>query len=99
VAIVDEPDFAGTEVRGAPRGGRVPGEGGEAVSPAAGLLTGRELVVLQLLAVGYSRDRIRELLWMPEAALEAVERSACRTLGVATAEEAVERARRRRLVL
>ena len=65
----------------------------------AALLSGRELLVLQLLALGYSRAQIRELAWVRATALEVVERSACTVLGVATTDEAVELARRRGLIL
>jgi DNA-binding NarL/FixJ family response regulator len=96
VTYRDGSDPAGPEVRGAPRDGRVRGEG---VAPAAGPLTGRELLVLQLVAVGYSRAQIAAAAGVPVAAVEQAERSARAALGAATAEEAVERARRRRLIL
>ncbi len=62
-------------------------------------LTGRELLVLQLLGVGYPRQQIAGLVWMTAAALAQLEQSACTALSVATTEEAVELARRRRLIL
>jgi ATP/maltotriose-dependent transcriptional regulator MalT len=71
----------------------------EGIGAAAQLLSGRELLVLQLLAVDYSREQIAGLLWMPRAALDVVERSACAALGVATVEEAVELARQRCLIV
>jgi DNA-binding NarL/FixJ family response regulator len=72
---------------------------GSAAPPALQLLTGRELLVLQLLARGYSRQQFAAVAGVPVAAVAEAERSACAALGVATVEEAVERARRRRLIL
>jgi DNA-binding NarL/FixJ family response regulator len=76
---------------------------GSAAPPALRLLTGRELLVLQLLARGYSREQVAALTGVPVAvavaAVAEAERSACAALGAATVEEAVERARRRRLIL
>jgi ATP/maltotriose-dependent transcriptional regulator MalT len=77
----------------------VDGEREQRAQRAQRALSGRELVVLHLLAVGYSREQITGLLWVPAAALELLERSARAALGVATAEEAVELARRRRLII
>ncbi len=56
-------------------------------------LSGRELLVLQLLALGYSRPQVAEPASLSLAVLEATERSACAALGAATVEEAVELAR------
>jgi hypothetical protein len=83
---VGEPDFAGTEVSGAPRGGGNPS--------AAGLLSGRQLLVLHLLGRRYARAH-RGLPGLTHAAALEVERSVHAALGAATADEAVERARRR----
>jgi hypothetical protein len=96
VTNVEEPDFAGTEVRGAPRDERVRGESG---SPAAGLLTGRQLLVLQLRGRRYAREQVAALTAVAGTGIEQLERSACRALGVATVEEAIELARRRGLIL
>ena len=63
------------------------------------LLTGRALLVLQLLARGYAREQVAALLAMAATEVEEVEWSACAALGVATIEEAVELARRRGLIL
>jgi DNA-binding CsgD family transcriptional regulator len=62
------------------------------------ILTGRELLVLQLLGRRYSREQIAAITGEPAAVREA-ERSACKALGAAVVEEAVELARRRRLIL
>ncbi len=67
--------------------------------PSGTLLTGPELLVLQLLAGGYPRAQIAALAWMPVAAVEQVEHSACVALGVAMTQEAVERARHRGLIV
>ena len=67
-------------------------------SSLAAPLTGRELLVLQLLALGYSRPQVAEPASLSLAVLEAAERSACAALGAATLEEAVELARHRRLI-
>ncbi len=58
-----------------------------------------ELLVLQLLARGYSRAQVAALLGLPAALIGEIERSACAALGVATLEEAVELARRCRLIV
>ncbi len=58
-----------------------------------------ELLVLQLLARGYAREQVAVLLAIASLEVEEVERSACVALGVATVEEAVNRAQRRRLIL
>ena len=63
------------------------------------VLSSRELLMLRLLALGYSRPQVTEPASLSLAALAAVERSACAALGAATVEEAVELARRRRLIL
>ena len=65
----------------------------------AALLTSRELLVLQLLGLGYSRQQVASLVWMTAPALAQLEHSACAALGVATTDEAVELARRRGLIL
>ena len=62
-------------------------------------LSGGELLVLQLLARGYAREQVAALLAIAAPAVEAVERSGCAALGVATVEEAVELARGRRLIV
>ena len=65
----------------------------------AALLTSRELLVLQLLGLGCSRQQVASLVWMTAPALAQVEHSACAALGVATTDEAVELARHHRLIL
>ncbi len=62
---------------------------------AVALLSGRELLVLQLLARGYAREQVAALLAIAAPEVEEVEHSACVALGVATVEEAIELARRR----
>ena len=66
---------------------------------AATSLTGRELLVLQLLGVGYSREQLAALARMPATAIEEAEHSACAALGADATQEAVELARHRRLIL
>jgi DNA-binding CsgD family transcriptional regulator len=62
-------------------------------------LTGQELLVLQLMAHGYSRHELGDLLAIHEDEVALVERSACEALGARTVRQALEIARRRSLIL
>jgi DNA-binding NarL/FixJ family response regulator len=62
-------------------------------------LSPRSLLVLQLLARGYSREQVARLLAVPAAAIEETEWSVSALLGASTVDEAIRRARRRRLIL
>jgi DNA-binding NarL/FixJ family response regulator len=71
------------------------------VAPASvrPVLNGRELLVIQLRAKGYSQKQVAELLEVPLATAGLIELSACRALGTATTAEAIEVARDRRLIV
>ena len=62
-------------------------------------LRGDELLVLQLLALGYPREQLARLLGRTAFAIRELEESACAVLGAGTVEEALELARRWRLIL
>ena len=86
--------------RGGSSAGRAtPALADPAARPVPPILTGREMLVLQLLARRYSRDQIVALTGRLVAAVQDVEQSACAALGVAAVEEAVELARHRRLII
>jgi DNA-binding NarL/FixJ family response regulator len=61
-------------------------------------LTGRELLVLQLLECGHSRQRVATLLDTTDEVVAAYERRACAALGVRDTRQAVKRAVERRLI-
>ena len=61
-------------------------------------LTGRELLVVQLLARGYSSGQIATLLHVTASVVEAHERAARAALGAATAADALDATRRRGLI-
>jgi DNA-binding NarL/FixJ family response regulator len=62
-------------------------------------LTGRELLVLQLLARGYTRDQIAALLAVPSGEVERSGLAAHHAFGVASAAETVLAALRRGLIV
>ena len=68
-------------------------------APHSAPLSGAELLVLRLLARGYSPDQIAPFLGADVGAVRDAERRACAALGVHSADEAVAATRQRGLIV